>query len=172
MRRWTSLLSRSIFPQILFSLFFIVPDILIVTAVIDSRVFGPVIDLNWWHLFNVVWDVVVVKNLSFDISSYVMLCGNRSCFCFGLFLFIVVVLRAPTSGWNLVCLSSLSCNIGNTVLMFFDDVEKLLDLSLIVPAISMVQLPLRLQIIFLLVIFMEYVELFLDSSSLSLLTSW
>ena len=55
--------------------------------------------------------------------------------------------------------------------MFFDDVEKLLDLSLIVPAISMVQLPLRLQIIFLLVIFMEYVELFLDSSSLSLLTS-
>ena len=51
---WTFLLSRSISSWTLLNLFFGVPAMLLVTAMIESRVCNPVVDPKLWHYFNMI----------------------------------------------------------------------------------------------------------------------
>ena len=93
----TSLLFHSISSRILFNLFFAVPGILIVIVEIKSRVWSPVMDTNTWHQFNVVRVCCCCSNLSFDISSYVIVRTNQSCFQFWILLCTVVVRNSSSN---------------------------------------------------------------------------
>ena len=53
--------------------FFAILGMLIMNVAIKSCVFNPGLEPNWWHHFNMVWFVVVIQNLSFGHSSYLLI---------------------------------------------------------------------------------------------------
>ena len=81
-------------------------QVLLMVAKIGLRAWCLIDDGYNSTKFNMVWvDVVVVKYLSFEIVSYVMLRNNQSCFLFLVFLSIVIVRKLLFNLWLNPCVS-------------------------------------------------------------------
>ena len=92
---------------------------------------------------------VVVQNLGFDDSSYVILRRIRAISRFGfLFVLFSYVDCASTCSRNLVFRVKLSCRVN----VVFDDGVNVFHLRFVVTATLVDQLPLRLRIMFLMMI--------------------
>ena len=99
--------------------------------------------------------VVVIQNLGFDNLSYVVLRRIRAIYCFGfLFVLFSYIECASTCSQHLWFLVAFSCRVDNKNNLVFHNGKNLFDLRFVVTSTLVDQLPLRLQIMFLLMVLM------------------